>query len=156
MSNNERSNEKKRSAVCPLIKLFLTLNSSLFSDMTTFSPSELESLATLLAQSEEPKDVPQQDASYSSAPNPNAGFSGTGSAQNLSVVSPGDIGLKTTKSPLADSATSRIRKKKYNKYVIWTDEEIDNEVYFEPPDDRSEPLFCIISFYIFVISLFLL
>ena len=124
--------------------------------MATFSPSELDSLATLLSQTEEPKDVPQQAATYSAAPNPNAGFSGTGSAQNVSVISPGDIGSKTSKPPLADSATSRIKKKKYNKYVIWTDEEIANEVYFEPPDDRSEPLFSSSSFLTFIMLLFLL
>ena len=119
--------------------------------MSTFSFSEIDSLAQLLTQNTEKPDIPKQGADYQSSysSGTTSGYSGVGCSQNHSVVSPGDIGSSKTQPTLADSATSRIRQKKYDKYNIWTDEEVDNEVYFEPPDDRVEPQFVIVSYYSF-------
>lgn len=114
--------------------------------MSTFSFEEIHNLEKLLQMPEEPDDKPRQGADYKPATEYNTAVSSKGSSAS-NIVTPGDIGSKNKKSTITESASTRVRKKKYDKYVIWTDEEVDNEEYFEPPDDRTEPQF--IYFYIY-------
>lgn len=114
--------------------------------MSTFSFEEIHNLEKLLQMPEEPDDKPRQGADYKPSTEYNTAVSSKGSSAS-NIVTPGDIGSKNKKSTITESASTRVRKKKYDKYVIWTDEEVDNEEYFEPPDDRTEPQFISLFLY---------